>query len=320
MLTRRLLPCLIVLALCSSVGFGQVQLPTDTPSGTVCAAWLQAFNSGDRDTYRAFLEKYSPARLDRLDSAMEFRSRTGGLDLKKVESSSATEVVAIVEERGTEQFVRMTFVVDAAEPHNMSRVELNAIPPPAEFAPKQLSDGELVAALQKKLQQEADAGQFSGAVLLAKNGQPIFEHAYGMADRERKLPATPDTRFRIGSMNKMFTAVAILQLAQAGKLKLDAPFGNYLTDYPNKELASKVTLHQLLTHTGGTGDIFGPDFDAHRNELKSARLREALRQPRGRVSSRQQVGVQQLRLHPARPGGREGQRPKLLRLRKHSHL
>ena len=235
----------------------------------MCAAWLQAFNSGDRDTYRAFLEKYSPARLDRLDSAMDFRARTGGLELKKVESSSPTEVVAIVEERGTEQFVRMTFVVDAAEPHNMSRVELNAIPTPPEFAPKQLSDSELVAALQKKLQQDADAGQFSGAVLLAKGGKPIFEHAYGMSDRERKLPDTLDTRFRIGSMNKMFTAVAVLQLAQAGKLKLDAPFGNYLTDYPNKELASKVTLHQLLTHTGGTGDIFGPDFDAHRNELKT---------------------------------------------------
>ncbi len=185
---RRLLPCLVVLACCLSICFGQEKLPTDTPSGQVCAAWLQAFNTGDRDNYRTFLEKYSPARLNRLDSAMEFRSRTGGLDLKKVESSSPTEVVAIVEERGTEQFVRMTFVVEATEPHNMSRVELNAIPTPTEFAPPQLSDSELVAALQKKLQQDADAGQFSGAVLLARNGKPIFENAYGMAERERKLP------------------------------------------------------------------------------------------------------------------------------------
>ncbi len=260
---------LIALALCPFACFAQVALPTDTPAGQVCAAWLQAFNSGDRDTYRAFLQKYSPARLERLDSAMEFRSRTGGLDLKKVESSSPTELVAIVEERGTEQFVRMTFVVEAAAPHSMSRVELHAIPTPAEFAPPRLSEGGLVAALQKKLQQEADAGQFSGTVLMAKDGKSIFEHAYGMADRERKVPNTLTTRFRIGSMNKMFTAVAIVQLAQAGKLKLDDPFGKYLADYPNKELASKVTVHQLLTHTGGTGDIFGPDFDTHRTELKT---------------------------------------------------
>jgi D-alanyl-D-alanine carboxypeptidase len=70
-------------------------------------------------------------------------------------------------------------------------------------------------------------------------------------------------------MNKMFTAVAVLQLAQAGKLKLDHPLGKYLTDYPNKELASKVTISELLDHTGGTGDIFGPEFDKHRLELRT---------------------------------------------------
>ena len=70
-------------------------------------------------------------------------------------------------------------------------------------------------------------------------------------------------------MNKMFTAVAILQLVEAGKVKLTAPLGTYLPDYPNRDVATKVTIHQLLTHTGGTGDIFGPDFDAHRNELRT---------------------------------------------------
>ena len=70
-------------------------------------------------------------------------------------------------------------------------------------------------------------------------------------------------------MNKMFTAVAILQLVEAGKVKLTAPLGKYLPDYPNREVATKVTIHQLLTHTGGTGDIFGPAFDAHRKALRS---------------------------------------------------
>jgi CubicO group peptidase (beta-lactamase class C family) len=70
-------------------------------------------------------------------------------------------------------------------------------------------------------------------------------------------------------MNKMFTAVATLQLVQDGKLDLKAPLGKYLTDYPNKEVASKVTIEQLLTHMGGTGDIFGPEFDQKRLELKT---------------------------------------------------
>lgn len=70
-------------------------------------------------------------------------------------------------------------------------------------------------------------------------------------------------------MNKMFTAVAILQLVQSGKLDLKAPLGNYLTDYPNKDVAAKVTIEQLLSHTGGTGDIFGPEFEKNRLELKT---------------------------------------------------
>jgi CubicO group peptidase (beta-lactamase class C family) len=56
---------------------------------------------------------------------------------------------------------------------------------------------------------------------------------------------------------------------QAGKINLSDPVGKYLTDYPNKDIATKVTIYQLLTHTGGTGDFFGPEFDAHRLELKT---------------------------------------------------
>lgn len=79
-------------------------------------------------------------------------------------------------------------------------------------------------------------------------------------------------------MNKMFTAVAVLQLAEAGKLRLDAPVGNYLTGHPNKELATQVTIGDLLDNSGGTGDvvnapghhgILSADFLAHRDELRT---------------------------------------------------
>jgi CubicO group peptidase (beta-lactamase class C family) len=70
-------------------------------------------------------------------------------------------------------------------------------------------------------------------------------------------------------MNKMFTAAAVLQLVQAGKIRLDDPLGKHLTNYPNRDVASKVTIHHLLTHTGGTGDIFGPAFESRRLELRT---------------------------------------------------
>ena len=111
--------------------------------------------------------------------------------------------------------------------------------------------------------------QFSGAVLVTRDGRTLFEGAYGLADRERGVPNTLLTQFRVGSMYKMVTAVATLQLVQAGTLRLDAPLGTYLPDYPNADVASKVTPHHLLTHTGGTGDIFGPLFTANRTELRT---------------------------------------------------
>ena len=131
------------------------------------------------------------------------------------------------------------------------------------------AEADALKALSVRAAEIADAGLFSGAVLLARHDRVLFSHAYGLADRERRIPNTVRTRFRIGSMNKMFTAVAILQLVEVGKVKLTAPLGTYLPDYPNREVATKVTIHQLLTHTGGTGDIFGPDFDAHRKELRT---------------------------------------------------
>jgi CubicO group peptidase (beta-lactamase class C family) len=93
--------------------------------------------------------------------------------------------------------------------------------------------------------------------------------AFGWEDREAKRKVTLDTKFRIGSMNKMFTAVATLQLVAAKKLSLDGTVGNYLPDYPNKEIAEKVTIRHLLTHTGGTGDFFGPEYNVKRQSIKT---------------------------------------------------
>jgi CubicO group peptidase (beta-lactamase class C family) len=134
---------------------------------------------------------------------------------------------------------------------------------------QEAAEATFVAALRERLDAATATDQFSGAVLVARDGRTLFEGAYGRADRERGVPNTTATQFRVGSMNKMITAVAALQLVQAGMLGLDAPLGTYLPDYPNAEVASGVTPHHLLTHTGGTGDIFGPEFIAHRSELRT---------------------------------------------------
>src|SRR3954451_16482909 len=89
----------------------QVQWP-GTPAGKQAAAWLDAFNRGDRDAYLAFLQKNIPDRAKMIDAEMDFRKGTGGFDLKKVEDASApTKIVALVQERASDQMARLTMEV-----------------------------------------------------------------------------------------------------------------------------------------------------------------------------------------------------------------
>ena len=264
----RLLTLVLAALACPALWPAEPQLP-DTPAAHQFSAWLTAFNSGDRDTFRRYMEKNNPERLKNLDEALGFRRQTGGFDFIKSEESTTTKFSCVVKEHGSDQYARARIEVEAAEPHRITQLDLRAIPSPAELPVPRMSEAELLAALRTRLDQDAAADRFSGAVLLAKNGKPVFTGAYGLADREKKIPNKLETRFRVGSMNKMFTAVSILQLVQAGKIDLTTPFGKYITDYPNTNVASTVTIHQLLTHTGGTGDIFGPQFDAHRRELRT---------------------------------------------------
>jgi CubicO group peptidase (beta-lactamase class C family) len=247
----------------------EIEMARTQPSFHQFSAWLAAFNSGDKDQYRQFLGSSFPTRSSSLNRDIDLRERTGGFELRKLEQGSATQVSGLVQERDSDQFARFTLKVEPAEPHHILWLSLMAIPRPAAFPIRQLTESEAIAASKAQVEKNVAAGRFAGAVLVAKNGKVLFSGAYGLADREKKIPNTMDTRFRIGSMNKMFTAVAVLQLVEAGKIKLTDPVGKYITDYPNQEIATKVTIHQLLTHTGGTGDIFGPEFDKHRKELRT---------------------------------------------------
>src|SRR4051812_33501659 len=92
----------------------------------------------------------------------------------------------------------------------------------------------------------ARQGRFSGTVLLAKDGKILLRKSYGMANYELGVPNTPDTVYRIGSITKSFTALAILQLEEKGLLKVTDPASKYVTDLPAPWNA--ITIHQLLCH------------------------------------------------------------------------
>jgi CubicO group peptidase (beta-lactamase class C family) len=102
-------------------------------------------------------------------------------------------------------------------------------------------------------------GSFSGSVLMARNGEVLLTKGYGFADREHKISNTPQTKFRLGSITKQFTAMAIIILEAQDKLDAQDPICKYLTECP--EAWATITIHHLLTHTSGIPNFTDfPDY------------------------------------------------------------
>lgn len=108
---------------------------------------------------------------------------------------------------------------------------------------------------------------FNGTVLVAEKGKVIYKKGFGVANMDWDIANTPDTKFRIGSITKQFTAMQIMQLVEEGKIKLDGKLSDYLPEY-RKDTGEKITIHHLLTHTSGIPPYTGlPGFwsDSSRN-------------------------------------------------------
>ncbi len=114
---------------------------------------------------------------------------------------------------------------------------------------------------EKHLRQQVLKDGMPGvAVLVGRDGQILFQGGFGLADVEKKTPITPETKFRIGSVTKQFTAAAIMKLSEEGKLAIRDPLAKYFPDIPH---AQEITLRHLLTHTSGLHSYTDrPDFFA----------------------------------------------------------
>lgn len=140
------------------------------------------------------------------------------------------------------------------------------------LAPVVTSEPDAASAIARRVDVLAAADRFSGVVLVSKRDRVLVNRAVGEADKAFRVPNRSDTKFDLGSMNKMFTAVAIAQLVEAGKMSFDSTLAKVLPDYPARDVAERVTIHQLLTHTSGIGgNIFSAEMFEHRDRYKRPR-------------------------------------------------
>jgi CubicO group peptidase (beta-lactamase class C family) len=250
----------------------------ETPAGRQLAAWLRAFNTADPDTLRrSITEQYAPTLLseasaaDRAGFLGQFALNEGPLTLRRVEKSTDHEVAVLAEAEPTEAWVRISLQVEAAPPHRITSERFERARRPNEGRPaRKLSDAAILRNLEAYLKRLVAGDRFSGTVLVAKDGKELFKKAYGLASHAYRVPNRIDTKFNLGSMNKMFTGVAVAQLVEQGKLSYSDPVIQHLPDYPNRSAAEKVTVHHLLTHTSGMGSYFNSQFmEASRDRYRS---------------------------------------------------
>lgn len=126
------------------------------------------------------------------------------------------------------------------------------------------NEPEIITLLKHKVENLAEKGRFSGAVLLADRKNILYNQAFGFANVEQGILNSVDTKFDLASMNKMFTSVAIAILEEEGKLSFRDSVSQHVPEFPY----SRVTIHHLLTHTSGVGDFFNTKFLEKRTRLK----------------------------------------------------
>lgn len=233
---------------------GQERGMPDSPRGRMAGALVKVIEAGDEETIRKFFgERVAPQFRDAFPMEehvrvfQQLRRALGEFEPAGLEPLAPNEARLTLRAKGSGETYRVDYAVEAAPPHRLASMKWEKGPTetPLTFN----SPAELDEALRKAAAED----RFSGVVLAAKGNKPVFLKSYGLANRDAKTPVREDTLFDIGSINKMFTSVAVLRLAQEGKLGLDDPLGKHLKGFP-AEVANKVTLRQLLRHRSGMGD------------------------------------------------------------------
>lgn len=239
---------------------------------------LNTFNSGDTTQVRAFMEgecteefrDYAP--MDgHFDVFLSILRMTGGVDFHSVrtyEPPREDRTVVIVKDRNYGSWHGVTFWFDEGPDRLVSGIRVSEARTPTNFEEPPLTEEVFVHEIEAFVEGLCERDLFSGTVLVAKGDEVLFTHACGEASKRFHAPIDLDTKFNLGSMNKMFTSAAVAQLAERGDLSFADPISAYVDDtWLPAEITEKVTVHHLLTHTSGLGSYFNDTYDRSSRKL-----------------------------------------------------
>ena len=253
----------------------------DTPAGRLGRELIDLVNGGDSAAVHAFFVRSGAPHMERgrtpdwfARTLTKVHAQSGGLDVMRVRAMPDGRALRILTRaRRGERWLGLEVVTSAAQSERMQSVMTIALDdptkPPPSWPTGLATDADVAAAIRDRVLQTALADRFSGVVLVAKGDSILVHEALGMADRERGIRNTRETRFGTTSVGKMFTGVAIAQLVEQGKLRFDDTLAAVLPEYPNREAARRIVIRDLLTHSAGVPEVFeSPRFTA-RHDFRS---------------------------------------------------
>ncbi len=247
--------------------------------GERIASMIETFNSGDPDRVRAFLENECTARFrdfapmeDHLEVFASVRRQWGEVEFHSIRTyrpPRPDETIVILKDQNFGAWRAFSFRFDEAADYRVAGFGFNDARTPSNVdAPPALVASGLVEEATELVERACERDVFSGTVLLAHGEEVLLTHACGEASKRFHVANNLDTRFNLGSMNKMFTATAIMQLVEKGMVSVDDPISEYVDEsWLPREMTDRITVHHLLTHTSGLGSYFNETYFNSSREL-----------------------------------------------------
>ncbi len=261
--------------LCASVAVAHPAPATlpDTPVGKLGNELIHHVNADSP----AQIQRWAPTILSSAiaaDDKAEFvknlasaASDSGGVDVFDVRTDPHQPglLEVAVKGRRNAQAALFWLTADPAHPDRLAQAMLVPMDNPlyADWPKGPVSHAELGKQIHAVLDRLVHVSDFSGCVTVSDGGETVFDECRGLAERSFNVPVDHQTKFHVASVGKMFTAVAIAQLVEAGKLSWNDTLAKLVPEYPDQAMAKKVTVWELLHHTAGLGDFMVPDYFEH---------------------------------------------------------
>ncbi len=232
---------------------------------------IATVNANDSDRVRRFVKENFTERFQNfapmdqhVDVFLSFYQETGGIDFHSIRTyvpERKGETVVILKDRNFESWRAFVIRFDKTHDFLISGMSVTTARTPSNVKESVLNEKQLLQEIEDLMQGLIKRGMFSGTLLIAKGDKILVTFVGGEASKRFHVPNNIDTKFNLGSMNKMFTATAIMQLVEKGKLSLDDPISKYVDEtWLPEEITSKITIHHLLTHTSGLGSYFNETY------------------------------------------------------------